>query len=416
MHLHFDCPSGISGDMTLGALVDVGLPVATLARALKALPVKGYRLTAKPVRRGAYRATKVDVDIRTGFAKPLSVRDIHRMITQSRLPEEVKDTSHRVFERLTEAEGRAHGVEPAEVHFHEIGAVDSLVDVVGSVLGCHLLSVTRITASPVNLGSGTVQTSHGTLVVPGPAVSELAKGISVYSAGPPLEMVTPTGMALLTTLAQEWGSLPAMVPKAIGYGAGTADPLDWPNVLRVYLHEGGVEGQPDAPTGDIVVQLETNLDDLTPQAYETVMERLFEAGALDVTLTPVIMKRSRPGVVVTALVSKDQAGAVTDVLLRETTALGVRVQEVHRRVLSRRMESVVLPGGRVHIKVAELPGGGTKAAPEYVDCSAIARQTGRPVREVLQQAMQAYETHRTRATSSVPRRRAVPRTRGTRRA
>jgi uncharacterized protein (TIGR00299 family) protein len=386
-HLHFDCFSGASGDMILGALVDAGLPLADLAKGLKAVRLGGYALRAAKVTRGGMPATKVDVAIRRGMGTPLELRRIRRLIASSRLPDRVKDQGHDVFERLAQAEARAHHLPVSRVHFHEVGVVDSLVDVLGSLLGCHLLGADVVTCSAVNLGAGTIECAHGTLPVPGPAVAALATGLPVYSAGPARELTTPTGLAVLSVLAQDFCPLPAMRPTAIGYGAGSADPDGWPNALRVFLGES----VPAAADGqDVIVQLETNLDDLNPQAYETVMARLFAAGAVDVTLAPVIMKRGRPGIVLTALAPPQKADAVAGVVLAETTSLGVRLQEVRRRLLARQMETVPLRGGAVRIKVAALGGGRTKAAPEYQDCKRLAEQTGRPVRDVMDEAMQAY--------------------------
>ncbi len=386
-HLHFDCFSGISGDMVLGALVDAGLPLKELARGLKALPADGYALRARRVLRAGLPATKVDVLIRDGYRSPLSLRRIERLLAASRLPERVKRQAREVFERLAGAEGVAHRVGRHEVRFHEVGVLDSLVDVVGGLLGCHLLGVERITASAVNLGAGLVEAAHGTLPVPGPAVAALARGIPVYSHGPSYELTTPTGLALLRVLTRDFGPLPPMRPTAVGYGAGGADPESWPNVLRVFLGESVT-----SPLGrtDCVVQVETNLDDLSPQAYDLVMERLFTAGALDVTLTPVIMKQGRPGVVLAALAPPERADAVADAVLRETTTLGVRLQELHRRVLPRRLVSVRTRAGAVRIKVAEVEPGLSKAAPEYQDCKRLAERTGRPLREIMEEALLAF--------------------------
>ncbi len=372
--------------MTLGALIDAGLPLKKLSRALKDFPAGGFRLRAKDVMRGGLAATKVDVVIQNGFRSPLSLRRIQRLITSSRLPRPVQEQSLAVFDRLADAEGMAHRVSPSEVAFHEVGIVDSLVDVVGSIIGCHLLGIQRITSSAVNLGSGWIDSAHGRLPAPGPAVAALARQIPVYSAGPSRELTTPTGLALLCTLAQEFGPLPIMRPTAIGYGAGSADPQGWPNALRIFV------GDSISPTRgtDTIVQIETNVDDLHPQAYETIMERLFSAGAVDVTLTPAIMKHERPGIVMMALAPPAEAHAVADILLRETSTLGVRMQEMQRVVLQRRMDVVQTASGAVRMKVAELGDGRVKAAPEYQDCKRIADQTGRPIRDVMEDAAFAY--------------------------
>jgi uncharacterized protein (TIGR00299 family) protein len=387
-HLHFDCFSGISGDMVLGALVSAGLPWAQLVNGLKRLKLNGYRLRRREVLRGALHATKVDVVIQRGFQRPLSLSRIRRILAASTLPDPVKTQSRAVFDRLAEAEGLAHRVAARDVHFHEVGVMDSFIDVVGGILGCHLLNVTRVTASAINVGAGTIQTSHGLLPVPGPAVAALAKGIPVYSDGPRCELATPTGMALLRTLASEFGAASVIDTAVVGYGAGDRDPEGWPNALRVFLSEES--SQAERPT-DRVMQIETNLDDLNPQAYEHVMDRLFAVGAVDVALIPAIMKRSRPGVVLTCLVPRNQADAVMEILFQETTALGVRIQELARQILPRRFVSVKVQGGVVRMKVAAVGAGWEKAAPEYADCKKVADRTGRPLKNVMEAASRAYD-------------------------
>jgi uncharacterized protein (TIGR00299 family) protein len=390
-HLHFDCFSGISGDMVLGALVDAGLPFKELVRALGALDVGGYRLSRKPVSRGALRATKVDVVIAREVRVPLPSRQIDRLIAGSRLPVPVKDRARAVFDELAHAEGAAHRVRPSHVHFHEVGLIDSVVDVVGSVWGLHALEIERITASPINVGAGTLTSAHGLLPVPGPAVAALGRGIPIYSQGPSRELATPTGMALLRTLSEGFGSMPLLRTQRVGYGAGTADFEDWPNVLRVFV---GERESSRSDSADRIVELASNLDDLSPQMYETVMDRLFAAGALDVTLTPTIMKRGRPGVALSALVPPGRVDAASAVLFRETTALGLRVQEIQRRTLPRRFASVPVAGGTVRIKLADVDHGRTKAAPEYLDCKRIAERTGRPVKDIIEDALVAYRLHK----------------------
>ncbi|HEX2054959.1 MAG TPA: LarC family nickel insertion protein, partial [Nitrospiraceae bacterium] len=278
-HLHFDCFSGISGDMVLGALVDAGLRFKELVRALDGLNVDGYRLVRKQVSRAALRATKVDVVIAREVRVPLPSRQIDRLIARSGLPNPVKDQARGVFEQLAHAEGTAHRVRPSRVHFHEVGLIDSIVDVVGSVWGLYALGIERVTASPVNVGAGTVASAHGLLPVPGPAVAALGRGIPIYSQGPSRELTTPTGMALVRTLSEGFGSMPLLRAQRVGYGAGTAEFDDWPNVLRVFIGERDSASPSHA---DRIVELTSNLDDLSPQAYETVMDRLFAAGAVDV--------------------------------------------------------------------------------------------------------------------------------------
>ena len=397
MHLHFDCFSGISGDMTLGALVDAGLSPRALRQGLKALPVSGYRLKVSKVHRGAVHATKVDVVISKVEEKHRSWTQIRRLLSTSRLPPQVKKQALAVFERLATAEGKVHGQDPANVSFHEVGAIDALVDIVGGLLGCHELGVKTFSTSAVNVGSGTIDGTHGVLPVPGPAVAEMAKGYPIYSQGPAMELTTPTGMALLTTLTQNFDRLPPLMPGSVGYGAGTADPPDWPNVLRVFLATSTFTPASLTPTplpggegfeADQVILLETNIDDMNPQLYDTVMERLFENGALDVCVTPTIMKRTRPGIILTVLAHPEHAGMLTQLLFAETTTLGVRSQLISRTTLPRSMQTIRLPQGRVRVKTIHV-GKTVKHRPEFQDCQAIAKKTGMPIQEIIERVMQA---------------------------
>jgi uncharacterized protein (TIGR00299 family) protein len=323
--------------------------------------------------------------------KPLSLHRIHAILSASRISDRIKQQSRSVFDRLAEAEGQAHRMAKDHVHFHEVGVLDSFVDIVGGLICCDLLGVTRVTSSPVNVGAGTLQSAHGILPVPGPAVAILAKGIPVYSAGPLRELTTPTGMALLRTLTSEFGSMPVVTPTAVGYGAGDADPDGWPNALRVFLARPSIR---DVRERDTVLQVETNLDDMNPQMYEYVMEQLFARGALDVTLAPVIMKRGRPGIALTCLAAPAQLDQILDVLFEETTTLGVRIREGVRQILSRRFIPVKVRGGVVRMKVADVNATTAKAAPEYLDCKRIAERTGRPVKRVLEDAALAYAKQR----------------------
>jgi len=386
-HLHFDCFSGVSGDMVLGALVSAGLSWTSLVDGLKRLQLRGYRLRKREVHRGALPAIKVDVLVQQGFRRPLTLSRIRKILADSTLPGPVKERSRSVFDRLAEAEGIAHGVDPKNIHFHEVGVVDSFIDVVGGVLGCYLLNATRITSSPINVGAGSIHTSHGILPVPGPAVAALAKGIPIYAEGPRCELATPTGVALLRTLASEFGPMPAMNSMAVGYGAGDRNPDGWPNALRLFLEE---EATSEVRQSERMIQIETNLDDLSPQTYEYVMEQLFQVGAVDVALAPVVMKKSRPGVELSCLATEDRTDAVLEVLFQETTTLGVRLHEVHRRVLTRRFAPVTIQGGVVRMKVADVGAGWEKAAPEYEDCKAIAQRTGRPLKTVMEEALMVY--------------------------
>ncbi len=398
-HLHIDCFSGISGDMFLGALMDAGLPLAALKRGLQKIEIKGYQIKANKVHRGTIHATKLDVLIRKGFTKPLSLPVIRRLISTSQLPSVVKSRSLKAFNTLAESEGMVHGVPFSKVHFHEVGIVDSFIDIVGAFLGCAYLDIETVSASAVNVGSGTIQSAHGTLPVPGPAVAHLAKGVPIFARGPSTELTTPTGMCILTVLTSDFFPLPPMRPTQIGYGAGTADPKGWPNVLRVFLSLGSSK-----PLGrtESIIEIQTNVDDLNPQVYEALIESLAQAGALDVTLTPVIMKRSRPGTIVTALAPHSAVEEVTRILFQETTTLGVRMRELQRQVLSRDTRSVRLPGGQVRVKVADMGNGNMKMTPEFQDCRQVANKTGQPVREILEQVRHAFYMQPNRTTKRKP--------------
>lgn len=380
--------------MTLGALVDAGAPFGELVKRLKRLGVPGFTLRKRRVQRGAISATKVDVVITSGLPRPWPLSRIRKTLSDSRLSSKIQQQSRAVFERLADAEAKAHRVARDHVHFHEVGLVDSFVDIVGGLICCDLLGVVRVTASAVNVGAGTLQSAHGLLPAPGPAVAILAKGVPIYSAGPARELTTPTGLALLRTLTEDFGPMPPMKPVAVGYGAGDANPEGWPNVLRVFLSR---DAAPGGRGRDTVVQIETNLDDVNPQTYEHIMERLFGAGALDVALIPAIMKRGRPAIVLTCLASFTAVDSLLDVLFEETTALGVRVQEITRHILPRQFTSVKIRGGTVRIKIAAVDQTSSKAAPEFIDCKRIAERTGRPVKAVLEEATLAYAKTRSSA-------------------
>jgi pyridinium-3,5-bisthiocarboxylic acid mononucleotide nickel chelatase len=379
--VYFDCPSGASGDMVLGALLDAGVSVDALRGELERLRLPGWTLGVREVRRGAFRATKVDVQVDPAAPRvQRGLRDITGVLGASGLPPSVVDTATRIFTRLAEAEARVHGTTVGEIHFHEVGAVDAIVDVTGAVLGLALLGVEAVHVSALPVGGGFVDTAHGRMPVPGPGTLELLRGFPVVDTGVRAELVTPTGAAILTTLAAGAGRMPAMTVERVGYGAGTADLPGTPNVLRCVVGEGA------GPGGDeVVVQLETTIDDMSPQLYEPLMDRLFETGALDVFLTSVVMKRSRPGTVLTALCPPDRVGDLSRVLFEESTTIGVRWREVSRARLERAMATVSTVYGAVPVKVSRLSGRVVTVTPEFADVARIAREKGLPVREVLEQ-------------------------------
>ncbi len=380
---YFDLISGASGDMILGALVDAGLPMAELRDALGQLGLPEFELTATRVMRGAFSATKVDV--RTAdTAHSRGLADITQIIAASRLPEPIQAHALRVFRRMAEAEAGIHGVPVETIHFHELGAVDTIVDVTGALLALERLGVGRVVASPVPLGRGFARGAHGVFPLPAPASVALLRGAKVVGVEHAVETVTPTAAALLAELAESFGPLPRMTLAAIGYGAGARTTPE-PNLLRVLLGEA----EPDRATLETLVMLETNVDDMSPEVHGYVMERLLAAGALDAYLTPVVMKKGRPGVVLSVLCAPADAERLRGLLFAETTTLGVRTSEVVRHCLPREIKTVQTPYGEIRIKVARWEGG-AKAAPEYEDCRRAAQTGEIPLLEVYRAALAAY--------------------------
>jgi uncharacterized protein (TIGR00299 family) protein len=379
----FDCPSGASGDMILGALVDAGAPFEALARELAGLGVTGYRLERREVIKAGFRATKVDVALGPHEAGHRGLREILDILEGGRLAPAVRDMATRVFRRLAEAEARVHGTTPERVHFHDVGAVDAIVDVTGACIGLHLLGVDAVHVGALPVGGGFVEGPHGRIPVPGPATAELLKGFPTLDTGIRRELVTPTGAAILTTLAAGAGVMPAMRVTAVGYGAGTMD-LETPNVLRLFV--GEASGTLGSAPIETIVQVETTVDDMSPQLYEPLLERLLEAGALDVWLTPVIMKRSRPGVVLTALCEPARVADLSRLLFEESSTIGVRWTAYQRSRLEREMVRLDTAYGPVTFKVSRLEGRVVTVTPEFEEVRRIARDRDLPVREVLEQA------------------------------
>ena len=373
---YFDCFAGASGDMILGALIDAGLRPDDLRERLAALRLPGWQLNVRRVVKGGLAATTVEVESEAEHMER-TLADIEALIAKSTLPERDRTLALRIFHRLAEAEARVHGVSPEEVHFHEVGAVDAIVDVVGAVSGLSLLGVERVHVSPLPLGRGFVHAAHGRLPLPGPAVIELLRGVPVVGVETEGETVTPTGAAILTTLAVSYGALPPLTIRHIGYGAGRRE-ADHPNVLRVLIGETEMEAE-----AEWLVFLETNIDDLNPQVYDHVMNRLLSTGALDVWLTPVQMKKNRPSVVVSVLCQAEKEAALSEILFRETTTLGLRRQMTERRRLPREIREVQTRFGPARVKVAFAGGRVLRAVPEYEDCKHLAEANGVPLREVL---------------------------------
>ncbi len=382
---YIDCFSGISGDMILGVLVDAGVPIETLRAELEKLNLPGYEITALKVDRGGIAATKVHVCLDKAPQPARRLSDITNIIDVSSLSTNIKQRSIAIFDRLAEAEARVHGTTPEHVHFHEVGAVDAIVDIVGSVIGLELLGIDRVVASPVNLGSGSVTTAHGTLPVPAPATAELLTGIPSYGSTVPFELTTPTGAVILSSIASTFGPVPAMRTDRIAYGAGGREIQGQPNVLRLLMGEpcGGYEQ-------DSSLIIETNIDDMNPQIYGHVIEELLQQGAHDAYLTPIIMKKGRPAVLLSVLTDHARADEVTDTIFRETTSIGVRISEVGRKKLSREIRRIETVHGTVRIKISKRGDEIMTATPEYEDCRRIAQEKGIPLKQVMDAAKTAY--------------------------
>jgi hypothetical protein len=382
---YFDCIAGVSGDMILGALLDAGLPESTLDERLAALKLRGLELRRRRVQKGGLAATQVDVLI-SDDVQERHLAGMEEIVEQSDLPPTVKERAKSVFRRLCQVEAEIHGTTPDKVHLHELGGLDTIVDVVGTLSGLDALEIERVYASPLPLGRGFVRGAHGQIPLPAPAAVALLKGVPVVGSDLEMELVTPTGAALLVSQAAAFGRIPPMTLTAIGYGAGTRD-LPIPNVLRVLV---GEQASPGGTIVETLTVLETNIDDLNPEIYDYVMERLLKAGALDVSMSPVQMKKNRPGTLLSLLCRPSDAQPLTAILFAETSTLGVRQYEVARHALPRATLLVATPYGDVRVKVASFAER-QKAAPEYEDCRRLAESHQVPLHEVYRAAVRAAE-------------------------
>jgi hypothetical protein len=379
----FEPFGGIAGDMTVAAFLDLGFPLDDLRAGLGALPVPGYRIAAEPADRGPIRGTRFVVEIDEHHPHR-GLREIREILAAGKLPARVRERALEVFTRLAAAEGKVHGVSPEEIHFHEVGAVDAIVDVVGTVLALEHFGVDRVLCGRIHCGTGEIRCAHGRIPAPGPATVELLAGFPVEMAEGEGETVTPTGAALLAVLAAPLAPGDVFTPESSGYGAGTRDDTSRPNVLRVTLGRSG-----PAPGAGDVVEIEANLDDLSPEVTAHAAARLLGAGALDVWLTPVAMKKGRPGVVLSLLARPEDAERLAEAVLRETSTFGVRWSARRRRTLDRRHERVETPFGPVRVKIGSLRGEDVTRAPEYEDCARIAAERGVSLRDVFLAALRA---------------------------
>jgi len=378
MIAYFDCFSGISGDMTLGAFVDLGVPVDWIREKLSAMPLTGFDITAATIHRMGIHATQVTVS--DGEDHPSrNFADIRQIIEDAPLPEPVVETSLAVFGRIAEAEAGIHNQEIEKVHFHEVGGIDAIVDIVGAALCIDYLGIERVTASPIALGKGFTTCRHGVIPVPAPATLAILKGVPTYGTGIPKELTTPTGSGIVATLAGDFGELPTMVIDRIGYGAGQRELESRPNLLRIIT---GTALSPDVYQGDEIVVVETSIDDMNPEFFGYVMDRLFEDGALDVSWAPVYMKKNRPGTMIQVLCRKEARDVIIDRLLVETTSIGVRFYEAKRRILSREIRDIESAYGRIPVKCVTYPDGVMRMVPEYEVCKELALARHLPIRVV----------------------------------
>jgi uncharacterized protein (TIGR00299 family) protein len=400
--LYFDCFAGASGDMVLGALLDAGLPIDDLRSALGSLAIEGrWHVHADRVLRAGVSATKFTLHShdhdgnhehhghREHHEHPhehRSLKEIERTIERSALSSGGRQKAIELFRRLGEAEAAIHQVPVERIHLHEVGALDSIVDIVGAVFAMEWFGTDDVAVSPLNVGGGTVKCAHGTFPVPAPATARLLTGVPTYSTGAVGELVTPTGALLMTGYAKAYGPMPPMRVDRIGYGAGDRDPAGFPNVLRVFVGER----VSTAAQVETIVSLECEIDDMNPQIFGPLMDRLHAAGALDVFYAPVQMKKNRPGTLVTVLAPPDRREAIADLLFHETTTIGVRWQEMSRERLERETVNVATPLGEIRVKVARRAGRIVNAQPEFEDCVRIAHAQGVPIKEVQALALQAY--------------------------
>lgn len=385
--LYFDCFAGASGDMILGALIDAGVESDALVAELSKMDLPKFEIAVERTNRAGIAGTKAEVKVPHEHVHR-GLSDILGIIEKSDLSDALKRRSIEIFRRLAEAEARVHGTEVEKIHFHEVGAMDSVIDIVGCCIGFEMLGIERFAASKLNVGSGFVVMEHGRFPVPPPAVAELLKGIPFYSDKIEGELVTPTGAAIISTVCDSYGQIPEIQGEVIGYGAGSRQYSNFPNVLRVFVGETASQPVSDAKIDRLAI-LETNLDDLAPQIAGYVMERAFEIGALDCWFTPVFMKKNRPGVVMSILCREEQRVKLSEMLFRETSTLGIRCRDVDRTSLDRRSVTVSTRFGEINVKLGLLNSVVVNVMPEYDDVRALARKHGVPFADVRDAALEA---------------------------
>ena len=389
---YLDCSSGISGDMLLAALLDAGLERDLLLNELRKLPLAGYEFRCARVLRGSLTGTQVEIDV----PQPQPERhlgEIRQLLEGSALTEAVRTQALKMFERLAEVEGKLHGKPAAEIHFHEVGAVDAILDIVGACVGLELLEIDELSCSPLNVGGGQVETAHGTLPVPAPATAELLKGAPIYSSGVEGELVTPTGAVIVATLASSFGPMPPIKVARIGYGAGSRDYSGHPNIARLFVGERAEvsDSEPRVTNpANVVTVIEANVDDMSPQLYGYLVERALDACALDITCSSFQMKKNRPRLEISVLCVPERAEGLAQLLFEETTTIGLRIHEAGRLVLDREVVKVETPYGTVRVKIAKRAGKVINVAPEYEDCQRLAVEKSVPLKDVILAAQVGY--------------------------
>jgi uncharacterized protein (TIGR00299 family) protein len=386
MHAHFDCFSGISGDMVLGAFVDMGVPIQWLVEQIRSLPIGDIDIVARDVKKQGIGAKQVSV-IEKGASPPRNYRDIVSLIEQAELGDSVKALAVDIFSRIADAESLIHRCEKGHVHFHEVGAVDSIVDIVGAALCLDYLEIESASSSPLPLGSGFVDCAHGKLPIPAPATLEILKGLAVFGGGFDGEMVTPTGAGIIASLEPAIGPVPAMEIDCVGYGSGVREHNDIPNLLRVFVGKK-IEPQTEWGNQDVCV-VQTNIDDMNPEFFGYVMERLFRDGALDVAFTPIMMKKNRPGTNVEVLCPPEKQADITRCLFAETSTIGVRYHLAHRQTLRRTLSMVATRFGQVQVKCSIDTMGQKRYTPEYEGCRKVAIENNEPLKAVYEAVAQA---------------------------
>jgi uncharacterized protein (TIGR00299 family) protein len=384
---YFDCFSGISGDMTLGALVDAGCELERLRSGLAGLPVPGWAISSERVWKNGMSAAYVRVATEDQ-SKHRSLSAILEILEHSQLCESVRTNASAIFRKLGEAEASVHGVPLEKIHFHEVGAVDAMVDIVGACIGFDALGIQKFACSPLNVGGGTAKMAHGVLPVPAPATAKLLQGKPTYSNGVQEELVTPTGAAIVATLCDNFGPQPTMSVSAIGYGAGTADLEGQPNVVRIMI--GEIAERVVAGFDEEISVVEANLDDMNPQIYGYFLEKALAGGALDVYTTPVQMKKNRPGILLTVLCKPSDTNALMSLIFAETTTFGVRSYQAQRRILPRESVNVHTQFGDVRMKLSRVNGRILHVAPEYDDCRKLAVEKNVPLQRVISDALRAF--------------------------